>query len=116
MYFAQEFVPLEAAIIGSAFIVLAIIAVRAATIMGIRLAISGAVLPALAIFAVTLVSAVHPRLQGVLIALTALAAFVAAMALIPPRITRAVFRSVTSSNTFLLLARTSFSVLLSQER
>ena len=83
MYFAQEFVPLGAAIIGSAAIVLVIIAVRAATIMGIRLAIFGAVLPATAILAVTLVSAVHPRLQGVLITSTALAAFVAAMALMP---------------------------------
>lgn len=85
MYFAQEFVPLEAAIIGSAAIVLAIIAVRAATIMGMRLAIFGAVLPATAILAVTLVSAIHPRLQGVLITITALAAFVAAMALMPRR-------------------------------
>ncbi|HSI12185.1 MAG TPA: type II secretion system protein [Chthoniobacter sp.] len=83
MYFAQEFVPLEAAIIGSAAIVLAIIAVRAATIMGMRLAIFGAVLPATAILAVTLVSAVHPRLQGVLITLTALGSFIAAMALMP---------------------------------
>ena len=83
MYFAQEFVPLEAAIIGSAAIVLAIIAVRAATIMGMRLAMLGAVLPATAILAVTLVSAVHPRLQGVLITLTALGAFIAAMALMP---------------------------------
>ncbi|EDY19773.1 hypothetical protein CfE428DRAFT_2949 [Chthoniobacter flavus Ellin428] len=81
MYFAQEFVPLQAAIIGSAAIVLAIIAIRAATIMGLRLAIFGAVLPATAILAVTLVSAIHPRLQGVLITLTALATFVAAMAL-----------------------------------
>jgi len=83
VYFAQEFAPLEAAIIGSAAIVLAIIAVRAATIMGTRLAIFGAVLPATVILAVTLASAVHPRLQGVLITLTALAAFVAAMALMP---------------------------------
>jgi hypothetical protein len=83
MYFAQEFVPLEAAIVGSAAIVLTIIAVRAATIMGMRLAMLGAVLPASVILAVTLVSAVHPRLQGVLITITALAAFVAAMALMP---------------------------------
>ena len=83
MYFAQEFVPLTVAIVGSAAIVLAIIAVRAATIMGVRLAIFGAVLPATAILAVTLVSAVHPRLQGVLITLTGLTAFVAAMALMP---------------------------------
>lgn len=83
MYFAQEFVPLGAAIFGSAAVVLVIIAVRAATIMGFRLAIWGAVLPATAILAVTLVAAVHPRLQGVLITGTALAAFVAAMALMP---------------------------------
>ncbi len=83
MYFAQEFMPLNAAIIGSAAIALAIIAVRAATVMGLRLAIFGAVLPAMAILAVTLVAAIHPRLQGVLITLTAFTAFVAAMALIP---------------------------------
>src|SRR5262249_9504062 len=83
MYFAQEFVPLEVAIIGSAAIVLAIIAIRAATIMGIRLAVGGVVLPAAVILAVTLVSAVHPKLQGVLITSTGLAAFVAAMALMP---------------------------------
>ena len=89
MYFAQEFVPLDAAIVGSAVIVLAIIAVRAATIMGIRLAIFGAVLPALAILAVTLVSAVHPRLQGILITFAALSAFIVAMALMPRNSTTA---------------------------
>ena len=83
MYFAQEFVPLEAAIIGSAALVLVIIAVRAATVMGMRLAMLGAVLPATAILAVTLISAIHPRLQGVLITSTALATFVAAMPLVP---------------------------------
>lgn len=83
MYFVQEFVPLEAAIVGSATLVLVIIAVRAATVMGLRLALLGAVLPATAILTVTLISAVHPRLQGVLITGTALAAFVAAMALMP---------------------------------
>jgi len=88
MYFAQEFVPLDAAIIGSVVIVLAIIAIRAATIMGIRLAILGAVLPAVAIFAVTLVAAIHPRLQGVLITGAALFAFVAAMSLMPRKMTQ----------------------------
>ncbi len=83
MYFVQEFVPLGAAIIGSAALVLVIIAVRAATVMGLRLAILGAVLPATAILAVTLISAIHPRLQGVLITSTALATFVAAMVLVP---------------------------------
>jgi len=83
MYFAQEFVPLEAAIVGSAAIVLVIIAVRAITIMGGRLALLGTVLPAAAILTVTLMAAVHPRLQGVLITGTGLIAFVAAMVLMP---------------------------------
>jgi hypothetical protein len=83
MYFAQEFVPLEVAMIGSAAVVLVIIAIRAATIMGVRLALWGTVLPATAILTVTLVAAIHPRLQGVLITGTALATFVAAMALMP---------------------------------
>ena len=83
MYFAQEFVPLEVAITGTAAIVLTIIAIRSATVMGMRLATFGAVLPAAAILAVTLVSATHPRLQGVLITLTALTTFVTAMALLP---------------------------------
>src|SRR6266550_4757176 len=67
MYFAQEFIPLNAAIFGSSTIVLVIIAIRAVTIMGIRLALFGTVLPAVAILAVTLVAAIHIRLQGILI-------------------------------------------------
>ena len=39
MYFAQEFVPLDAAIVGSAVVVLIIIAVRLITITGIRFAL-----------------------------------------------------------------------------
>src|SRR6185503_1716760 len=54
MYFAQEFIPLNAAIAVSSAIVLAVIAIRSMTIMGIRLAIFGTVLPAFAILAVTL--------------------------------------------------------------
>jgi prepilin-type N-terminal cleavage/methylation domain-containing protein len=83
MYFAQEFVPLVAAIIGSSAVVLVIIAVRSVTIMGIGPALFGTVLPAATILSVTLVAAVHPRLQGVLITGTGLAGFVAAMALMP---------------------------------
>jgi prepilin-type N-terminal cleavage/methylation domain-containing protein len=83
MYFAQEFVPLSAAIVGSAAIVLVIIAVRSATIMGIRLALLGLVLPAAAILTITLAAAIHQRLQGVLITGTGLVGFVVAMVLIP---------------------------------
>lgn len=83
MYFAQEFIPLGAAIFASSAIVLAVIAVRAVTIMGPPLAIFGVVLPAVAILCVTLVCALHPRLQGILTTCTGLALFVVAMLLMP---------------------------------
>lgn len=83
MYFAQEFIPLNAAIIASSAIVLLIIAVRSITIMGIRLALFGIVVPAMAILAVTLVAAIHTRLQGILITGMGIAMFIMAMLLIP---------------------------------
>ena len=83
MYFAQEFIPLNAAIFASLTVVLAIIAIRAVTIMGIRLALFGTVLPAVAILAVTLVAAIHVRLQGILITGMGIAVFTVAMLLIP---------------------------------
>jgi hypothetical protein len=83
MYFAQEFIPLNAAIFASSAIVLLVIAIRSVTIMGARLALFGTVLPAMAILAVTLVAATHTRLQGILITGTGLAVFIVAMLLIP---------------------------------
>ena len=83
MYFAQEYVSLEAAVLMSAGVVLSIIGVRAATLMGPRLAVAGVVLPAAVIMAVTLVSAVWTRLQGILLTAEALAFFVAMMLLLP---------------------------------
>lgn len=83
MYFAQEFIPLNAAIFGSSVIVLAVIAIRSVTIMGVRLALFGVVLPATAMLAVTLVAAIHTRLQGILITGVGIAVFIVAMLLIP---------------------------------
>jgi prepilin-type N-terminal cleavage/methylation domain-containing protein len=83
MYFAQEFIPLNAAILASSAIVLVVIAIRAITIMGTRLALLGIVLPAVSILSVTLVGAIHPRLQGILITGTGLALFIVAMLLMP---------------------------------
>ncbi len=83
MYFAQEFIPLNLAIVLSSALVLVIIAIRSVTIMGVRLAFFGTVLPAAAILATTLVAATHPRLQGILITATGLAMFIVAMLLIP---------------------------------
>src|SRR5262249_14785592 len=83
MYFAQEFIPLPAAVLGSAAVMLLIIAARAITILGFRLALAGVVIPATAILAVTLVQALWPRLQGLLLTAEALAFFITAMTMIP---------------------------------
>lgn len=83
MYFAQEFISLQAAICGSAALVLTVVAGRAITLMGWRLELFGAVLPAGAILAVTLLAAIHTRLQGILITGTGIALFVGAMLLLP---------------------------------
>jgi prepilin-type N-terminal cleavage/methylation domain-containing protein len=83
MYFAQEFIPLNAAILASSALVLIIITVRAVTIMRGRLAILGVVLPAALMLAVTLVAATHKQLQGILITCVGMIVFIAAMTLIP---------------------------------
>jgi prepilin-type N-terminal cleavage/methylation domain-containing protein len=83
MYFAQEFIPLSAAILASSSIVVVIIALRAVTIMGWRLALLGTVLPAVLILSITLVTAIHPRLQGILFAAAGMVLFTVAMTLMP---------------------------------
>jgi len=83
MYFAQEFIPLNAAIFISSAVVLLIIGVRAVTIMRFRMALFGTLIPATAILAVTLVAAIHTRLQGILITSTGIGLFIVAMLLIP---------------------------------
>jgi hypothetical protein len=83
MYFAQEFISLNSAVMMSCGIVLAAIGVRAVTIIGMRLGLAGIVLPALVILVLTLLAAVHTRLQGILITAFALALFIVAMVLIP---------------------------------
>jgi drug/metabolite transporter (DMT)-like permease len=83
MYFAQEFIPLSAAMFASSALVLLVIGIRAATIMRLRLAMLGIILPAIAILAMTLVAAIHPRLQGILMTIAGIAVFVLAMLLIP---------------------------------
>jgi prepilin-type N-terminal cleavage/methylation domain-containing protein len=83
MYFAQEFVPLTAAIFAASVLVLLVIATRAATIMGLRLALLGVAFPAAAILTLTLLAALHPRLQGILMTSVGIAVFVLAMLLMP---------------------------------
>jgi prepilin-type N-terminal cleavage/methylation domain-containing protein len=83
MYFAQEFIPLNVAMVAAAVLVLVIIAIRAMTVMSVQLALAGVVLPAAALLLVTLTAAIHPRLQGILITSVGMALFVVAMLLIP---------------------------------
>jgi prepilin-type N-terminal cleavage/methylation domain-containing protein len=83
MYFAQEFIPLNAAIFISSAIVLVIIAVRSMTIMNLPLATLGIVLPAAAVLTATIVAAIETRLQGLIITAAGLIFFIVAMSLIP---------------------------------
>jgi hypothetical protein len=83
MYFAQEFIPLNYAMLAAAGAVLLIIAIRAFTMIGVRLGLNGVVLPAAVIMGVTLLAAVRPDLQGLLLTGHAIALFIVTMALAP---------------------------------
>jgi hypothetical protein len=83
MYFAQEFIPLSAAILASSGVVLLVIGIRSATIMGWRLGLLGTTLPAAIMLAITLEAALHTRLQGLLITIVALALFIVMMLIMP---------------------------------
>jgi hypothetical protein len=83
MYFAQEFIPLKAAILGSAALVLLIIGIRAVTLMGMRPALLGTLLPAVTILSVTLTAALHPKLQGILLTLVGIGVFLVGMTFMP---------------------------------
>ncbi len=83
MYFAQEYISLGPAVLISAGFALAVIGVRAVTIMGASLGLAGVILPAGAILAITLVGTIWPSLQGILLTVEGLGFFIAAMMLLP---------------------------------
>lgn len=83
MYFAQEYISLGPAVAISAAVAIAIIGVRAVTLMPAWLALAGIVLPAAIIMALTLVAAIFKPLQGILLTGGALAVFITAMMLMP---------------------------------
>lgn len=83
MYFAQEYISLGLAVVFSAAIAIAIIGVRALTLMKARWAVAGVIFPAAAIMAITLVAVVWKPLQGILLTVEGLGFFIAAMLLIP---------------------------------
>jgi prepilin-type N-terminal cleavage/methylation domain-containing protein len=83
MYFAQEYISLEAAVLLSAGVAVAIIGIRAVTLMRVWLALGGVVLPAIVILAITLAAAIWKPLQGILLTAEALGFFITAMMLMP---------------------------------
>ncbi len=83
MYFAQEYVSLNWAVILSAGLAILIIGVRAISLVGLRLGFLGVVVPAAVIMAFTLVAAIWRQTQGILLTLEALGFFITAMILIP---------------------------------
>ena len=82
-HFAQEYIPLEAAVAASVAVAMAIIGLRAATLLGFWRALAGVVLPGAAIMSLTLVAAIWTTLQGILLTALALGFFIAAMTLMP---------------------------------
>ncbi len=83
MYFAQEYISLGPAVVVSAGIAIAIIGVRAVTLLGVWRGLAGIVLPATAIMSITLIAAIWKSLQGVMLTSEALGFFIAAMMLMP---------------------------------
>ena len=83
MYFAQEYIHLERAVLICGGVAMAIIAVRAVTLMKFWWAVGGIVLPAALIMAATLAAAVWTSLQGIVLTAEGFGFFIAVMLLIP---------------------------------
>ncbi len=83
MYFAQEYIALGPAVVLSATVAIAIIALRAVTLMGFWRGMAGVVAPAIAIMTITMLAAIWTPLQGILLTIEALGFFIAAMMLLP---------------------------------
>jgi hypothetical protein len=83
MYFAQEYMSLAAAVVISAAVAIAIVGIRAVTLMGKWRGLAGVVVPAVIIMSLTLVAAVWNSLQGIVLTSEGLGFFIAAMMLMP---------------------------------
>jgi hypothetical protein len=83
MYFAQEYISLMPAVVASGGIAIAIIAVRAVTLMGWWRGLAGIVAPAAGIMAIALAATIWPQMQGILLTALALGYFITAMMLMP---------------------------------
>jgi prepilin-type N-terminal cleavage/methylation domain-containing protein len=83
MYFAQEYVSLLPAVFLSAAVAIAIIGIRAVSLMGLSQGIIGIVVPAAMIMAVTMAATIRPQLQGLSLTVLGLGFFIVAMMLMP---------------------------------
>lgn len=97
MYFAQEYIPLELAMILSSGVALGIIGIRTLTLTSTHMALLGVVIPAAVILGLTLAAAVTPRLQGILLTAGALGFFVVAM-MISPRLQTRLLESMPENS------------------
>ncbi len=83
MYFAQEYIALGPAVIASAATAIAIIAMRAVTLLGFWRGMLGVAVPAAATMTLTLLAAIWTPLQGILLTIELFGFFIAAMMLMP---------------------------------
>jgi hypothetical protein len=83
MYFAQEYISLGPAVIISGGIAIAIIGLRAMTLMGVWRGLAGVAVPATVIMAITLVAVVWKSMQGIMLTSEMLGFFIVAMMLMP---------------------------------
>lgn len=83
MYFAQEFVGLDAAILIPSAAVLLVLAACAAAFMGLKASLLGVAWPAAVVLALTVLAAVRPNLQGLILTAEAMGLFILAMVLMP---------------------------------
>jgi type II secretory pathway pseudopilin PulG len=83
MYFAQEFIPLNWAVAGSAGLVIGIIAARAWRVIGLRHMVVGVLAPAVGAMGVALYLATHAQYQGLVLTGAGIAVFLVAMTLMP---------------------------------
>jgi type II secretory pathway pseudopilin PulG len=97
MYFAQEYITLLGAVLASGAVAIAIIGIRAMTLMGLWPGLFGIVAPAAAIMGIALSAVVWPHLQGILLTALALGCFIAAMMLMPKALANgSLFWGITS--------------------
>lgn len=83
MYFAQEYIPLSIAVVGSAAICIGLIGLRAALLMSMSKSITAVVGPAVFAMSFAITAALWPALQGILLTGESILLFMAVMILLP---------------------------------